>query len=198
MQVEGQPTTYCQPATMDTDTDGVQSSAGRCGGSRQAIHEQRCAICHPGAHTRVQSSTRRQFDENLFTYHSAKSSIMHGPVQKGHTNVFGGRGRVLPLQGDATPSPSVPSGTISPLSHPVPCYRPCTPSQLPRLGAALGALQERLFGDFPGMAMGISMPPPVQGTSPPTASGWATQPRERAPRGTDAESIARSAGEHNR
>ncbi len=66
---------------------------------------------YPGAHTRVQSSHRRQFDDELSTYHSAKSSLTHGPVRRGVPTIFGGRGRAphrdaSPQQSEEMPPPS--------------------------------------------------------------------------------------------
>ncbi len=157
---------------------------------------------HPRAHMRQQSSTRHQFDENVSTYHSTKSSLTHGPVQRGHTNVFGGRGRILPLQTDIS-LPSGPSASMGPLSHPAPCkgqfFQPCTQSQPARLAMPLGVLLEKPFADLTGLAMGISMPPLILGTSPPHhQSGWAAQPTVQAPQGTDAESVAGSASEQRK
>ncbi len=74
---------------------------------------------YPGPHTRMQSSHWHQFDEEVSTYHSAKSSIMHGPVWRGAPNVFGGRGRILLLQCEFSLQPA---GSMPPLSQLPPRY----------------------------------------------------------------------------
>ncbi len=68
---------------------------------------------HPGAHTCPQPSMRWMFDEYVSTYHSAKSSLTHGLVQRGRPNIFGGKGRILPLSIDTGPPPG-PSGSMGP------------------------------------------------------------------------------------
>ncbi len=82
-----------------------------------------------------------------------------------------------------------------PLSQLLPRHRVHTLSQPPRPSTPSGLPKEVPFS---GVLMGISMPPLVQGASPAAASGWAAQLGVQAPRGTDAESIARSAGEQHR
>ncbi len=75
--------------------------------------------CHPGAYMHPQPSTRRMFDEEVSTYHSAKNSLTHDPVVRECPNIFGGRGRVLPPPSDSGP-PLGPSGTMGPPRIPLP------------------------------------------------------------------------------
>ncbi len=62
---------------------GYRSFLGNLmGGQRRRVpskdmHERQV---YPGPHTQRQSSHRCQFDENVATYQSAASSLMHGPV----------------------------------------------------------------------------------------------------------------------
>ncbi len=58
-------------------------------GRRAPSKDMRQRQPRPGPHMRMQSSHWRQFDEELSTYHSAKSSITHSPVRRGATNIFG-------------------------------------------------------------------------------------------------------------
>ncbi len=53
---------------------------------------------------------------------------------------------------------------------------------------------EQPFTQLTGLKMGISMPPPV-GSGPPSWGGLATRPAVQTAWGTDAESVAGSAGE---
>ncbi len=145
-----------------------------------------------GLHTCMQSSTRRQFDEDVDTYHSAKSSVTHSPVRRGRVNIFGGKGRILPLQCDV---PQLPAGSMPPLSQLPLRHRARTPSQPPRPSMPSGKPREMPFSGVP---MGISMPPPVQSASLPAARGWAAQLGVLALQGADAKSIAGSAGEECR
>ncbi len=131
---------------------------------------------------------RRQFDKEVSTYHSAKSSLTHGLVQRGRPNIFRGKGRILPLLTD-TGLPPGPSGSMGPPRHLTPCkgpllQPPCAWSQPVRQAAPPGAPVpplEQPFAALAGLAMRISMLPPV-GPSPPPQSGWAAQPTVQAPR----------------
>ncbi len=155
---------------------------------------------HPGAHMCLQTSTRHMFDEEVSTYHSAKSSLTHGPVLRGRPSIFGGKGRVLPPPSGTSP-PSGPSGTMGPpKTIPLPCKGPLLPSPRMQGQAAKQAAPsgvpvpplEQPFADLTGLTTGILMPPLV-GPSLPPQGGWATQPAAQAGRGTDAKSVAGSA-----
>ncbi len=137
----------------------------------------------------MQSSHQRQFDDEVSTYHSAKSSIMHGPVRR-----KGGRGRRLLLQSDISPPLA---GSMPPPSQ-VPLRRQArTPSRPPRQGGPMGQLADGM--SFAGVLMGPStLPPLVQKTSPTIVHSWAAQPGVLAQRGSDTELIAGSAGEESR
>ncbi len=129
---------------------------------------------------------RCQLDENVSTYHSAKSSLTHGLVQRVRINVFGGRGRIFPLQMDTGP-PSGPSGSMGPLRHlelhkgPL-LQMPCMQSQPARQATPLGApvpLLEQPFADLTGLVTGISMLPPVVDPGLPP-SEWLGRPTDSA------------------
>ncbi len=149
-----------------------------------------------------QPSMRHMFNEEVSTYHSAKSSLTCGLVLRGCPCIFRGKGRVLPPPFSTGPL-SGPSGTMGPPKLiPLLCKGPLLPSpsvkgQAAKQAMPLGVLVpplEQPFADYAGLNMGISMPPPV-GPSPPPESGWAMQPAAQACRGIDADSVTGSAGE---
>ncbi len=142
------------------------------------------------------------FDEEIFTYHSAKSSLTHGPVLRRRPSIFGGKDRVLPPP-SSTGLPSGPSGTMGPPKIILPlCKGPLLPSPRMQSQAAKQAAPpgapvpppEQPFADCTRLSMGILMPPPV-GPSLPPKGGWAARLAAWATRGMDSDSVAGSAGD---
>ncbi len=147
------------------------------------------------------------FNEEISTYHSAKSSLMHSPVLRGCPNIFGGEGRVLPSPSDSGP-PLSPSTAMGPLRL-IPMRKmlqmavlvpPRVQDQAAQQAAPQGPLVpplEQPFAQLSGLYMGISMPPPV-GPGPPSQGGSAAQLAVQAAptaQGTDAELVAGSTGD---
>ncbi len=120
---------------------------------------------YQGPHMRKQSSFRHQFDEDVPTYQSTSSSVMHGPVQRGAPIVFGGRGRTP--QRDFSPSQArdMPPPSQLPFR-----FRPRTPSRPPPLSGPIGP--PGAGTPFTGVPLGPQLLPPVLKKSPPTGQGW--------------------------
>ncbi len=162
--------------------------------------------CDPGAHMWLQASTRQMFDEEVPTYHSSASSKTHGPVRRGHPNIFGGQGRYLPTRPSFGASLS-PSMTMGPPKL-IPLQKVQLAANLALLRTQDQAAQQAMpsgvlvlplgsaFAQANGLQMGISMPPPVGPSQSPQGDS-ATQPAVQAAptvHGADMESSQSLAG----